>query len=352
MTEFFTWAESLPIKYVVLRGYQHFKEQYPAPGAKEDIDLLVEDRAINLIQKKYGHYKKHHGTKCDIYDVTGAGIGGYLGTSYFPVTLSESTLNNRHKWNDRFYVPNTQEHLLTLLYHIAYQKAEVSKIGLTNEKHSQESKYIDEINRLTAELGISIPLTLNDIHAHLKRKGLAAPYEAMIKILENDFQHHVKSLFRALVCLENKGEMNLFVIRSSAFKKDADQELIKNLKQQYQVLALKHIPWHQRYLRARHMRGGKWRRGGYPAIAVVVYDPNPKPSAPDDREIHPYVFNSKQFAKRDWREWYTRHTGAKPSTNPIHSTDNEAEAIGHLPFFFDESERAHIYEQLRKIRQA
>ena len=98
------------------------------------------------------------------------------------------------------------------------------------------------------------------------------------------------------------------------------------------------------------MRGGKWRRGGYPCIAVVVFDPAPVLATEKDKKVHPFVLNTRQFVKPKWREWFTKTTGSKPSANPVHSTDNEAEAIGHLPLFFSPSEQEEIFQKLRILR--
>ena len=100
------------------------------------------------------------------------------------------------------------------------------------------------------------------------------------------------------------------------------------------------------------MRGGKWKRGGKPQLAVVVFDPNPVVATESERQVHPFVFNARQFIKREWREWFTAETGARPQDNPIHSTDNEAEAVGHLPLFFDATEQQHILGQLAVSRMA
>lgn len=102
---------------------------------------------------------------------------------------------------------------------------------------------------------------------------------------------------------------------------------------------------------AKHMRGGKWRRGGKPFIAIVVFDPEPQPALNEDIKIHPFIFNSKQFFKRSYRENFTQSTSAGPKENPIHSTDNEAEAIAHLPLFFTEEEQKKIFSRLSEERR-
>jgi hypothetical protein len=98
------------------------------------------------------------------------------------------------------------------------------------------------------------------------------------------------------------------------------------------------------------LRGGKWRRGGKPRIAVVVFDPFPQPPSDAERSLQPFVFNRNQFIKTEWRAWFSRSTRARAEDNPIHSTDNEAEAIGHLPLFFDKREEQEVYAEVARLR--
>ena len=69
-----------------------------------------------------------------------------------------------------------------------------------------------------------------------------------------------------------------------------------------------------------------------------------------DRAIHPFVFNRSQFVKQDWRVWFIANTNARPKDNPIHSTDNEAEAIGHLPLFFTPQEQRELFSLVDERR--
>lgn len=351
MDDFFRWMDSVGLQYVVLRGFRHFDQAYPAHGAKEDIDLLVEDLALPQIGLRYHKFGKKQGVKCDFYNVSGDNHGGFLGHAYYPRALAEEVLSSRRMWKDKFYVPGAKAHLLSLIYHIAYQKAEGSKLTLREPK---ESKYKEELDALTAELGIELPHTLLDFHALLKKENCALPFPALVSYIQNDFTRHFKhvGLFYCLLAAEQKGEMNLFVIRDIARKTGTHTDLIRFLREHYQVLLVKDIPLSDRLLRAGKMRGGKWKRGGKPVIAVLVYDPAPIATTDDDRKIHPYVLNARQFVKRGWREWFTEKTGEKASANPIHSTDNEAEAIGHLPLFFSAHEQEDILDRLARLRGA
>lgn len=336
--------------YVVVRGFEEFAQRYPRPGSKDDVDLLVVDAAIVPIHERYGQYKKRQGVKCDIYDVTGNGIGGYLGHAYFPPALAESVLANRVRWREKFYVPDAERHFLSLLYHVTYHKAERSRIDRTDESKSAPSKYIGELDALKKTLNIALPNTLEAFHQYLSRANYSMPYGHFLGSLQNDFAQHVKSYFMARVVAEQKGELNLFVIRAVAVKAKREQALLDELRKHYTILAVKPIPWLTRLKIRNEMRGGKWKRGGWPNIAVVVYDPHPQPTTETDRKVHPFVFNNRQFFKPALREWFTKEMGMSPKLNPLHSTDNEAEALGHLNLFFTPEEQAEILSRVTALR--
>jgi hypothetical protein len=339
--------EDLGYRYVVLRGYDRFDQGFPAYGAKEDVDLLVEDRAISAIKEKYGRFKKQSGVKCDVYDVGGG--EGFLGASYFPQNLAESVLRNLRKWGDLFFVPSARDHLFSLIYHIAYQKAELSLLGV-EQPAEVPSKYDDELRKLLLEQQVALPFSLMAFHEYLKREEYIIPYETLVKYLQNDFSKHRKSYFLAKVCDEQVGELNMFVIRKVAVQTQAQSALIEALASQYKILCVKDIPWYTRLTRSRKMRGGKWKRGGKPYIAVVVFDSHPEQPHEADRQVHPFVFNKRQFIKRELRTWFAEATGTRIKDNPLHSTDNEAEAVGHFPLFFTHEEQRKIFLDLSALR--
>ncbi|MBI3420406.1 MAG: hypothetical protein HY053_09760, partial [Proteobacteria bacterium] len=279
MAEFFTWLDQAGHRYAVLRGFNELENGYPLPGSKQDVDLLVDAAALAPLQARYSQYKKRQGVKCDIHDVSGKGQGAYLGFSYFPPALAEQVLAERRMWRNRFYVPGARVHLLSLIYHIAYQKSERSGMDHADPEKSRGSKYVAELERLKKELGADLPLTLSGFHAYLKKVGYGLAQERLIRYLQNDFErshkHQHKSFFLASVCHELPGEMNLFVIRAIAMKKGVQEHLLQELRKHYTVLAVKPIPWLTRLSKRGHMRGGKWKRGGHPHLAVVVFDPAP-----------------------------------------------------------------------------
>ncbi len=350
MAEMFGWLEQSGWKYVVLRNAPAFVAGYPPVGGKDDVDLLVEDAALAPIKAKYGRFRRRQGVKCDFYDVSGTGEGTYCGEAYYPRPLADLMLAERERFADRFYVSAPKGYLYGLMYHIAYQKAERSKIDRLDPEKSGDSKYVPELLDLMARAGVEVPLTLAAFDAALHEAGLQPTRRQLAAILVNDFSRDVKSRFLADVADRPDGEMNLFVIRKIALRKGLVDAMAAKIREQYEVLAETDIPWVTRMKTSRRMRGGKWRRGGHPVRALVVWDPEPVPTTEDERKVHPFVFNGRQFMKRGLRDWFAQTTGLDPWHNPLHSTDNEAEAMGHLPLFFSPAECDAIYARLAVLR--
>lgn len=358
--EFFAWMDQQGHRYAVLRRFEGFDRDWPRLPRGAEFDMLADDDALPAIKARYGRYKKHQGEEFDIYSLTGAHDGGEFGCPYFPLNLAEEILSARRKWKGLFYVPSAIAHLKSLLYHVTYRKADSSGISIDDPAASAGTKYFAEISALKNECGLDFPDTLLAYHEFLRDQGAAIAPEVLTRYVQQDYARacrrkkkghkHVQNFYCHLYDLA-KGEMNMFVIRSVAVKTGKAQEIIGFLRENYRILQIRDIPWLQRFLTRNKMRGGKWSRGGKPEIVVLVFDPIPIPTTAEDKKVHPFVFNARQFIKREWREWFTRETGKKASLNPLHSTDNEAEAVAHLPLFFSEAEQAEIFRQLAELRK-
>lgn len=350
MDQFFAWMDDNGFSYLVLRGYEGYLQGYPVVGGKQDVDLLVEDRSVEPIRQKYSSVKKSRGVKCDVYSVS-TGLGAdFLGHAYYPASLAEKLLRDRQLFHDKFYVPGDEDYFYSLLYHIAYHKAETSGLHYEFRESATGNKYFKILNDLAAKLSIELEFSLKAFHELLTARGYALAYDVLCSYLYNDFSRHRKSFLYAVLADRYPGELNLFVIRRVAVKAGLHGHLIDELAKRYTIITQKNIPWQFRLFKSGSMRGGKWKRGGKPYIAVVVFDPTPVPSDEENRRIHPFVFNSNQFIKRDLREWFVAKASVRDKDNALHSTDNEAEAIGHLPLFFSPEERQSIFTELARLR--
>lgn len=346
----FKWLDENGFRYVVLREPEIYRDGFPKPGSKQDVDILVDDGGMSALEQKYGKGVKWRGVKCDIYSKSGFGKGAYHGHPYFPERLASSILENRRDFEGRFYVPSAEDHYHALLYHIAFQKAEGSKIAFDDPKQIEGTKYFRPLVSLSEELGKEMPTTLRAIYEYLKSEGLNIPLRWLRKDVVAAFKNEKKSFFQAWMMDQLPGEFNSFVIRKTAKRYGKTEEIVDTLKQHYEIMGIKDLGFWDQKISARQMRGNKWRNGGPPVQVVLVFDPKPCLTNDEDRKIHPFVFNNRQFFKRQYRENYLKTTGAHRKANPIHSTDNEAEAIGHLPLFFDEQEVEEILTTLDERR--
>jgi hypothetical protein len=242
-------------------------------------------------------------------------------------------LDYRIRWQERFYVPSPEDWFYSFLYHIVYHRTETSGFDFFNAEVAKSSRYFNELKEASESSGIPIKYTLKDAHCCLVEKGYGIDNEVLILYVKREFERGRKSFFFGWLCNMWPGEMNLFVIRRIAVIHNKHIEILRMLIIRYRVLALKKVPWTVRLRKAKHMRGGKWRRGGKPYIAVVVFDPSPVAATSEERNINHHVFNRNQFFKPEVREWFTNTTSTGRKDIPLHSTDNEAKAIDHLPLF-------------------
>jgi hypothetical protein len=357
----FAWLNERRARYVVLRGapiYDACAADPVAAGAF-DLDLLVDDVVVRPLLDAFG--RQRSGVKTDVYGLHGLDNSGYHGFAHLPEDLGERLLSGRVRVDALFpsygetsiWVPEGHDELLALVYHVCFHKPEQSGIPVVAKDEGSEGAKSDSalrIGRLVEELDVDVEQTLCGLNRYIEAAGFGVDERRLIAYLQHDFRHYRKSFFHALLQDRHPGEMNLFVIRKTALVHRYDEALLDALESEYEILWRKPLDWWTRRTRSKHMRGGKWRRGGKPHLAVVVFDPEPIASSEADRRVHPFVFNRRQFAKQVWRQRFCDATRARSKDNPIHSTDNEAEAFGHLPLFFDAEERDEIYQRVCRQR--
>lgn len=341
LAAFFAWADDQAGRYAVLRSETR-------NGQTTELDLLMDDTLAATTWTCFPD--KRRGVKLDIYDVGGHGRSAYHGFSHLPAALSDSILQGRRK-EDGMFRASPADELNALMYHAAYHKPVQSGFDVVAGAHpSTNGPYSKAIALAAATAGVSPPHSLEEMHQRLSASGFGVDRERLVAYLQQDFRKLRKSLFHAWLMNQATGELNLFVIRGIAVKHGLVDALLEKLADAYELWQVKPVSFRDRLTKMKHMRGGKWKRGGKPHVAVVVFDPDPIESTEQERAIHPYVFNARQFVKQGWRSWFTETSGARSKDNPIHSTDNEAEAIGHLPLFFDSLEQAEILERLAARR--
>jgi len=351
--QFFSWLEQNGFAYAVLRGYRNMGE-CPSRGGKEDMDILLEDRAAEAVARSFRGAPKRLGIKCDLYSATAGHGADFVGGAYFPEALSGLILRRRVRWQGEFFVPCDGDLYFSLLYHLAYHKAETCRADATDPLAFRAYKRYGFVKELALRLGLPYDLSLFEMHRLLEEQGFAIDPGTAVRYLQNQFKHLFKSRFFALLLAARQpGELNLFVLRAKAVRRGFRQVMLDELARHYTLLAVKDIPWLTRLTCAKYMRGNKWRWGGWPVVAVAVFDPEPRWLSAEEREkAHPLVFNSRQFFKRELRDRIVREGRLYHKDNALHSTDNEAEAVGHLDLFFTPEEECAIYARAAELRAA
>jgi len=349
---FIAWLDEQTFQYAVL--WEHDPQTGTSPrGVPKRHCLLVEDRAVESVARGGPWAGKWSGQPCEIYSVN-AGCGAdFVGHSFLPAPLASAVLQNRVRRQDGVAVPRDRDLYYALLFHLAYHQAEESGIEALDGSSFLMSPWHARLEPLAARLGQPSELSLLDMHHALAEQGYAIDPARLSSYLQRNFKRRFKSrLYGLALATEKQGEVNLFVLRAHVVRRGFRQVLLDEIAKHYTILAVKDIPWLTRFKNARHMRGNKWRWGGWPVVAVVVFDPAPlwRPAEERTKE-HTHVFNRRQFFKRELRERIIRDGQLHHKQNAMHTTDNEAEAIGHLDLFFSPEEEREIHARAQALRE-
>lgn len=319
MPEFFRWMAENNYRYAVLRSFLGLEAGYPPPGSKQDIDMLVDDIAIGPIREKYGGTGKRRGIKCDFYHVRSAHDGAYLGEADYPRLMAESILKNRRLWHGLFYVPAADDHYLSLLYTIAYHKAESSGIDTDDPAKSQNSKYAAELDMLEAERGSKLPRCLSAFDDFLRQEGYAPGYSRLARNIQNK---KTSSPFLARLCALLPGHFGLFMAGKDFITRGKLDFLLKDLRRDFHLIEVKPLSLPERL----RLIATPWRHTRI--VIAAVTQSGAETHASYRQEITSYL---KWSVARSPRRW------------PLSCTQSEEEALRILPRFFNPQECAAIY---------
>ena len=171
------------------------------------------------------------------------------------------------------------------LYHDGYDSGLPADRAASGDGPLEGNRYASELGRLARELGLHIPLTLEDLDSYL----------------DNELIH--SRGFKTLVC------------------EVLDQQQIAN--------------------GTRYLRGGNWGKGPYPSsggpphTAIVVVDPSPTPPPEQAKAIHPGLENGRALElKEAIRHWWNERQPDAERCNVLHTSDSAAEAVHYVDVLF------------------
>jgi hypothetical protein len=329
--QFFDSLNVNQIRYVVLRWF----EQLPEILKGEDIDLLIHDGDLKKIKKYFSVNKHANSIPFDLYSESGLPGSNYAGIPYFPPHLASSILKERVIWAERYYVPSSRHHFLSMAYHVVYHKGRSSGIPLNRESDPGARKgkhnYLEVLKGLAKKNNINIKLNLLDLHQYLTDKKWR-PSINMIKKLGPKRAKLVTAYLPFNREELTDGELMVFIVREWALKNGYIPLIIEWLKNHGLKIILElSLDAEKVTLVKKHIRGGNWHSGlykvsgGKPAMLLTVYDPKSIPVSGKKKQ-YPYVTNGHFFLKEKLRKVINSNLPADRQANFVHSSDDEWEA--------------------------
>ncbi len=148
------------VDYAVLRGLHDGN-----PCSDEDVDFLLKASHILKIIRVAACFPGS--LPCDVYFDIYQSVECY---PYYPPVFALKILERKVKNNQDCYVPDAYHHLVSLLYHITYQKGLTKGFNRADGKMTPESKYYDTIIALIESNGFEnrFELSLSGFHQFLK----------------------------------------------------------------------------------------------------------------------------------------------------------------------------------------
>ena len=322
------------VRYVVLRWFERLPHMDPG----EDLDVLVADddveSFVSTIEAEPGSIP------ADIYTESGLPGFDFATIAYYPPAIAKRILERSVVTPAGFRVPCPEDHFLSLGYHAAYHKGYSS--GLLSRHEGAPDASVDHayeriLTELGAEHGFEGSMTLEHLDEHLAAQGWQPPRDALSKLSHRNAW--VRDHFFADSVGVEPPELVVFLLRERALADEglvsAAQEILR--ANGFEVLHTRLIDAEDRERCASAVRGGNWGpgpfafSGGTPALAIVALHDRPEsPSAAEARQ-HPALSNALVYrSKLQIRDAILEGIDSDQHFNPLHSSDNDAEAWHYL----------------------
>jgi hypothetical protein len=324
------------IRYAVLRWFETLPELEPG----EDLDVLVADEDLDAFR---AILDREPGTiPVDLYSESGLVGSDYHGMAYYPPALAATLLGRTVRHSSGALVPSPVDHLHSLAYHAAYHKG--LRSGIPSETRAPvanpEHDYPAALQELARRQGITLPTTLEGVDAYLAERGWRPPPDTLRRLAEHT-EHLRDSKGRATPehpGLHELPELAAFFVREQTLDVLGLAEVEQVLARlEFEIMDVRTLAPDARARCQALVRGGNWgrgpfgRSGGGPVVALVALHYGPRPPDDEVRRRYPALTNSDVLlAKNQVRDLVLSRTGEAQAFNPVHSSDNEAEAWEYI----------------------
>ena len=317
------------VDYVVLRGLHDGN-----PSSDEDVDFLL--KASHILKMIRVAARFPGSLPCDVYFDTYQSVECY---PYYPPVFALKILGKKVKTNQDCYVPDAYYHLVSLLYHITYQKGLTKGFNHADGKMTPESKYYDTIISLIESNGFEnrVELSLEGFHQFLKTENVNMPYDMLVKwpkrneTIDAITKIEEQSL-REELSTANKNIV-VFIIREDAAQAEIIEYIKGTISKYYSILFSKELAQEQVERAIQFTRGGNWvelDKNQFHLVAphsILVCRSNSYGTA--ERAIE-YLSNECAKVKKEIRGYVKENFASKRKRYLIHSTDSPYEALDYM----------------------
>lgn len=333
---FFNLLNEKKLEYVILRWF----DKIPFKDINEDIDLLVSDKDIEKVQKLLN--EKVGILPFDLYSASGFPGSDFKNMAYYPPYLAENILKAPDVWKGKYLIPNKRNYFLSLLYHAVYHKGEKSGIPVNSgdeaDAGAAEHEYVEILQELAKENDIELnELNLKYFHELLEKEGWAPATDTIRKLSQTSGTWLESTIKPNKNNFDKNGELMVFVIREWAAERGLSAYIIDWFeKRGLNIVKAVELDPEQKRKAGQNLRGGNWGKGpwpvsgGNPATLLVFYDYHPVPLEDKYKKRYPHVSNKLYLLKEELRQELNSTLPMDEKTNPIHSADDEIEAIDYI----------------------
>jgi hypothetical protein len=327
--DFFRILNERGCVYAILRWW----ETLPQVAPNEDIDILVTDKDRSLMDDLVEYFGQ--GQKIDVYTERGMSDGAFHGVPYFKRNLATEILRNRVLYKNNYYVPRNEFYFLSLAYHALFHKGERACInGIPVYSENPEHDYQGVLERLSAIMNYEEPVTCKQLAATLYDRNFYPSVDLLTKLI--DINASVAFLGPSLECDIRGGELLLYVVRGRAIDEGLLPKILKVLEADYRfdIIFIEVLDAQQRKWLRDEMRGGNWGRGPYalsggdPHTIIAAFDYDPVPLPKEQQKDYRWFTNLHLLqSKIACRQLVEDSRFISKHFNPLHTTDNENEAL-------------------------
>lgn len=335
--EFFEELNKRGVDYVILRWF----EKLPEWPEEEDIDILIKDEHLDKIMDLFNNQRK--GIPIDTYTLNGTkGCSFGIAGSYYPPALGKEILKNKILFKGVFYVPNTDIHFLSLIYHIVYHKAEKSGLPISRDidkvYDEEDHNYKEIIKKFPQSSQLEKEINLTSLHEFLVKKDFTPNLDTLRKLYIMR-----KSQFLYSIAKADSAEgiepydVIVFFVRDWAFENNEVINIIDTIiDNNLDIISYYYLEGATQQKVTREVRGGNWSKGPYPIaggeprLVIVAFDYNPQKIKPDINSSHAFVSNANVFIKGKVRDKINNQMLATKWVNSLHSSDDFKEAKDYI----------------------